>query len=83
MGGLDPELQELLALEEAERQSMHHAGQQTLQPGGQQWTVQQGQSVQMSPGSPGMAAQVDPQAALALAETQMLRQQLEHTGASG
>jgi hypothetical protein len=72
MVDLDPELQALMYLEEAERRA--------AQAGGQQWTVQ---GVQMPAGFPGMAAPVNAQAALALAETQMLRQHLESIGASG
>ena len=73
MAGLDPELQALMHLEEAERRAQQAGGQQ-------QWNVQ---AVQMPGGFPGMAAQVDPQAAMALSQAQMLRQELEQSGASG
>ncbi len=69
---LDPELQALMDLEEAERRA--------AQAGGQPWTVQ---GVQMPADFSGMAAPVNPQAAMALAEAQMLRHHLERTGASG
>ena len=72
MVGLDPELQALMHLEEAERRA--------AQAGGQQWTVQ---GVQMPAGFPGMATPINAQAAMALAEAQMLRHHLESTGASG
>jgi hypothetical protein len=98
---LDPELQELMALEELERQQqqanpagrgsaeldpdlqelmqMADAEHQAAQTGGQQWNVQ---AYQVSAGAPG-AASINPQAAIAFAESQALRQQLEYTGASG
>ncbi len=72
MAGLDPELQELLQMEEAERRS----GQAAAQP----WGAQSAQT----PGAfAGAGASVSAQAALALAESQALRQQLEYNGASG
>jgi hypothetical protein len=67
----DPEMQELLRLEEAERQAKLAGGQQ---PGFKHL---------MPPGSPGMAAPGNPQAATGPAEMQMLRRELEYTGASG
>ncbi len=71
--GLDPELQALMDLEEAERRAEQASSrQQRTMPGAQQ-----------PAGFSGMAAQVDAQAALALAEVQMLHHQLEKTGASG
>ncbi|HLW02328.1 MAG TPA: hypothetical protein VKT82_26970 [Ktedonobacterales bacterium] len=111
MAGLDPELQELMRLEEAERRAaqanpsglpgMNNVDQEMLelmqeeeaerragQAGGQQGPgfqqIQAGQVVQMSPGGyPGAASSINPQAAMAFAEAQALRQQLEYTGASG
>jgi hypothetical protein len=105
MAGLDPELQELMRLEEAERQarqmaspgSAGGAGVAGLDPELQellkmaeaehqakQIREQQGvRHIPMPAGSPGMAAPVNPQAALALAGAQMLRRELEYTGASG
>ncbi|HEX6778452.1 MAG TPA: hypothetical protein VF099_09650 [Ktedonobacterales bacterium] len=71
-GALDPELQELLRLEEAERQAKLAGGQQT--PGIRRI---------MPPGVPGMAAPTNLQTATGPAEMQMLRQELEYTGASG
>ena len=71
-GALDPELQELMDMEEAERQAK--------QAGGQQMS---GFKHIMPPGVPGMAAPTNPQTAMGPAETQMLRQELEYTGASG
>lgn len=68
----DPEMQELLRLEEAERQAAQAGGQQT--PGFRRI---------MPPGLPGVAAPTNPPAAMGPAEMQMLRQELEYTGASG
>jgi hypothetical protein len=68
----DPELQELMRMAEAEHQAKLAREQQT--PGFRRI---------MPPGVPGMAAPVNPQAAMGPAETQRLRQELEYTGASG
>ncbi len=72
MADLDPELQELLQLEEAERQAAQAAG--------QQWAAQ---GAQMPAGFPGTAAPLNSQAGMGLAETQMLHRELANTGASG
>jgi hypothetical protein len=72
MAGLDPEMQELLRLEEAERRIGPGGGQRWIAPGGQ-----------VPAGYPGMDSSVNPQAALALAEAQRLRGELEFTGVSG
>ena len=65
---LDPELLELVRLEEAERLAKQ---------------AREQQAAQMPAGFPGMAATGNPQAAMGLAEAQRLRQELEYTGASG
>ncbi|HLH62399.1 MAG TPA: hypothetical protein VKV20_12005 [Ktedonobacteraceae bacterium] len=72
MADLDPELQELLDLEEAERR--------VAQSGGQSWTVQ---DVQVITNFSGTAASVNAQAAVALAQAEMLCHHLEKKGVSG
>ena len=70
-GALDPELQELMEMEEAERQAKLAREQQAARGG------------QMPAGFPGVAAPTNPQAAMGPAEMDMLRRELEYTGASG
>ncbi|HEU5199441.1 MAG TPA: hypothetical protein VFU32_07380 [Ktedonobacterales bacterium] len=75
---LDPELMELVRMEEAER---------LAQSGGQQMPtfkqIMAARGTQMPAGFPGMAAPGNPQTAMGPAEAQRLRQELEYTGASG
>ena len=72
MASSDPELELLMEMEESERQSKQASAQQWAAPG-----------AQMPAGFPGMAAPVNPQAAMALAEAQRLHRELEYGGASG
>jgi len=64
MDSLDPELQALMQLEEAERQ-------------------QAALSTPLPAGFPAMPSAINPQAVMGLAEEQMLRRELEYTGAAG
>lgn len=94
---LDPELLELVRMEEAERQATQARGQQATRGAGmagldpelqelmrmEEAERQAARGAQMPAGFPGMTAPGTPQAAMGPAEAQRLRQELEYTGASG
>ena len=77
MAGLDPELQELMRLEEAERQAEQGGGQQM--PTFKQ--IMDARSTHIPPGSPGAASPSNPQ--VAWLEARTLHKELMHSGASG
>lgn len=79
MAGLDPELQELMQLEEAERRAAQGGGQQM--PSFQQ--IMDARNTNLSPGSPGATFQNNPQGEMAWQAAHTLHRELAHSGASG